>query len=66
VDGYGFSWIIATGYRQTLLKLLVIYTSGLYGVQVVAGSNPVGPTKKERRNRGVGQADSAVFFEEPS
>ena len=52
MDRYGLSWIFATGYRQTILTLLVIYVSHLHGVQVVAGSNPVAPTKK-KTNRTV-------------
>jgi hypothetical protein len=41
---YGLLWFFATGYRQTVAKLLVIWSPSLHGVQVVAGSNPVAPT----------------------
>ena len=49
MDSAGF---LCNGFRQTMLKLLVIYFSHLNGVQVVAGSNPVAPTKK-KTNRTV-------------
>jgi hypothetical protein len=39
--------LFAASYRQTFLKLRIIYSSLLRGVQVIAGSNPVAPTTKK-------------------
>jgi hypothetical protein len=39
--------LFAASYRQIFLKLRIIYSSHLRGVQVVAGSNPVAPTTKK-------------------
>jgi hypothetical protein len=48
--GYGPLWIVmdlCNGIPTHYAELLVIYFSHLHGVQVVAGSNPVAPTKNK-------------------
>ena len=49
------------GIPTNYAELLVIYVSHLHGVQVVAGSNPVAPTKK-KTNRTVELAKLAWRF----
>jgi len=53
---------LATGFQQTLLKLLIIQFTFLLGIQVVVGSNSVAADRKRGTERLRGEAGFMVFL----